>query len=384
MRNTYQAGAVVLVNRKSGACWRYRWRDAQGIHRSEHVGTLLALPTKADAQKAAERFRRHINAKVSGECITVTNLIDKFWKECPPERESTAHGYRAIFKRIEARFGGLRIDSFASDMQTVETWLKELAIIGRHPKKRVKPRLVSNLYRGQVRNLMHLLLEKAMLWCALHMDRNPIETIRLKNTSERQKDIVTLTPEQFQALMDDKELPFMVKTIFLLDAALGLRISEILGLKWAEVDLDASTVRVKHSVVNGEVYDTKTKTSKRKLPLHPYLVAMLRQWKAAEPVVNGWLFGSERTGMPFTRDWLRAQYLKPAGERVGASGLGFHSGRHSFRNWLRQTGADLEDQKNLLGHSRLTTTMIYGGDDQVERLREPNSKVVEMLVRRSA
>ena len=382
MRNSWQNGSVIRVSRKSGDVWRYRWRE-NGVQRNEHVGTVAALPTKSHAEKAAERFRRRVNTNV--ECITVADLIAKFWRECPPDRETTAHSYRSIFKRVEAQFGSLRIDEFASDKTAVESWLKELAFIGRHPKPKAKPRLVSNLYRGQVRNLLHLLCEKAMLWGHLVMDRNPIEVIRLKNTGTRAKEIVTVTVEQYQALLDDALLPSMVKVMLQVQAALGLRVSEALGLKWVDIDFDAGTVKVKRSVVNGEVYDAKTAGSKKALPLHENVAAVLREWKDAEQVIGGWVFGSERTGMPVDRDWLREMHLKPAGERIGVSGLGFHSFRHTYRSMMRQAGVSLESQKELMRHSKIATTIdTYGGEDSVDRLRSANSKVVEMLARKTA
>lgn len=89
--------------------------------------------------------------------------------------------------------------------------------------------------------------------------------------------------------------------------------------------------------------------------------------------------------MPYNRDYLRSEYLQPAGERIGVDGLGWHSLRHTYRDLMRQEGVSLEDQKNLMRHSRLATTIdTYGGDEKVEQLRPVNAKVVEMLKRRSA
>lgn len=379
-RSSFQVGSVVRIQRKSGDVWRYRWREGT-VQRSEHIGSVKLLPSKAQAEKAAERFRKHVNADI--EVITVSDLIAKFWKESPPERETTAHSYRSIFKRIEAEYGNLRVDALAREAMAIEQWLKELRVIGRHPKPGAKP-LVSNLYRSQVRNLLHLLFEKAMLWGCLQVDRNPIALIRLKGSSQRAKELVILTPAQYQQLLDDPLLPELVKTMLQLAAGLGLRVSEILGLRWTDFCFDAKTVQIQRSVVHGLANDTKTQSSKTVLPLHENLVDVIRWWHV-RAVKSPWVFCSERTMRPMDRDWLRSEYLQPAGARIGLPGLGFHSIRHFYRSMLRTTGASLEDQKGLLRHARIATTIdVYGGPDSAERLRPMNQKVIEMLPRRSA
>jgi integrase len=80
---------------------------------------------------------------------------------------------------------------------------------------------------------------------------------------------------------------------------LGLRVSEILGLRWEDVDLEGATLQVRRSVVNGYVEDTKTLASEDELPLHPDLVGVLRQWREAKLPVKGWLFGNIDTGKPY-------------------------------------------------------------------------------------
>lgn len=373
---SYQRGSVIRIHQKHGDIYRFRWRE-NGVQRSAYLGTVKALPTLARAEKAADRFRRRLNTNV--EAITVADLIAKFWRECPPERRTTAAGYRSIFGRIEERFGTLRVDALAESTVAIEQWLNGLETIrGRH-------RPASPLYKGQVRNLLHLLCEKAMLWRHLMLDRNPIELVSVRNASQRVKEITTLSLDQYQALLADEQLPEMVKVIIQVLASLGLRISECLGLRWEDFDLEAGTVHIRRSVVGGTKYPTKTLGSSQKLPVHASLIGALGAWKESVPVVNGWVFGSVRTGVPYDRDFLRSAYLQPAGQRCGIEHLGWHALRHTYRANLRASGASLEDQKQLMRHARLSTTIdTYGGEDSVERLRPANEKVVSILMGRSA
>jgi len=378
-RHSFQQGCLLQVPLKSGAVWRFRWRDAGGTQHSEFVGTVASLPTKSQAWKATERYRVQINSNL--EIITVADLIQKFWKEAAPERETTANSYRSIFKRIEADWGAMRLDEFARSVLAVQKWLEGLEVIGRHPKPGPKAK-VSPLYRSQVRNLLHLLIEKGMLWGHIHAQRNPIELVRLKD-SARQKEIITLSPELYRRLLDDPEIPLLVKTMVQVAAGLGMRVSEVLGLKWSDFDFEAGEVRIQRSAVKQQTLKTKTRGSAAKLPLHPELIAVLQMWREAAPVVKGWVFGSERTGRPYDRDYLRDTYLVPAGARLGVGPLGWHSFRHSYSALLRLGGASIEEQKALMRHARIATTMdIYGNRASVEELRPVNSKVVEMLQRK--
>lgn len=375
-RISHQKGTLIRVPLKSGDIWRFRFRDGD-THRSEYVGTLKQYPTKARAEKAADRFRRRLNTNL--ETITVSDLIAKFWREAALERETTAASYRSIFTRIEEQWGKERIDSLAGKTAEIKDWLDRLETV------RGDVRRVSPLYRGQVRNLLHSLFEKAMLWNHTSLERNPMDVVRLKGTTQRQKAILALTPDQYQRLLEDPELPLLVKTVIAVLGGTGLRISECLGLRWDDIDLDAGKVFIRRSVVGGRKYATKTSGSTRKLPLDEAVVSALRRWRVAEPAVKGWVFGSERTGLPYDRDYLRAAYLQPAGVRVGIEGLGWHQFRHSYRAMMREAGVSLESQKSLMRHSKLSTTVdTYGGDDDVERLRAANSKVVSILLGRTA
>ena len=380
MRTSWQKGSVIRVHQKSGDIWRLRYR-LDGIQRSDYIGTIKQHPTKASAEKAAEKMRSIINFTPT-EIITVGNLIDKYEREAMPEREATAASYKSIFRRIRERWGDVRLDQFSLDMVAVEDWLKDLKVVGRHPKPGVKPP-VSPLFRAQVKNIFHTLIEHGMKWGALQTQRNPLELVRLKGNA-RAKELVILTLPQYSALLDDPQLPETVKVMVQLAAGLGLRVSEILGLKWDDTDFEAKTIHIQRSVVHGKANDTKSKTSAATLPLHDALIEILRGWKTHEALKSRWIFCSERTGRPLDRDWLRAEYLQPAGERIGLPGLGFHSMRHFYRAMLRKMDTPLEVQKNLLRHSKLATTIdTYGGKDDIERLRPANNKIVEFLSQRA-
>ena len=145
---------------------------------------------------------------------------------------------------------------------------------------------------------------------------------------------------------------------------LGLRVSEIMGLQWGDVDFSASTLLVQRSVVHGKVDDVKTQYSQDLMPLDPSLAGMLLEWKQQRPVLGlvDWVFANPVTGRPYHQEEIQKRYLKPAGTKAGLPfSLGSHTFRHTYRAWLDDTGAPMSVQQQLMRHASIQTTMnLYG------------------------
>jgi integrase len=69
-----------------------------------------------------------------------------------------------------------------------------------------------------------------------------------------------LTPAEFKAIL--MQLPEPYRIMVLTDACLGLRVSELLGLQWGDIDFPGLTVKIQRSVIEGLVFETKTKHRK--------------------------------------------------------------------------------------------------------------------------
>jgi integrase len=97
---------------------------------------------------------------------------------------STAAGYRSYLKKhIKPKWGSTPLA--AVEALEVTEWLKSLPL--------------SSKTRGQVRALLHLLFERAMLWGLIELQRNPIELVRVKGASKRPRKPQILAPEKFQS-----------------------------------------------------------------------------------------------------------------------------------------------------------------------------------------
>ena len=112
------------------------------------------------------------------------------------------------------------------------------------------------------------LFDLATLWEYLPLERrNPIEIVKIKNVTRRAKEAVMLSPEQFRKVI--RRLPAHVNMIAITMACLGLRVSEALGLRWEDFDWQHTTVTIRRSAYRGAIDETKTTSSKAKLPLAP-------------------------------------------------------------------------------------------------------------------
>ena len=140
---------------------------------------------------------------------------------------------------------------------------------------------------------------------------------RCKTTSQYKPKI--LTPEQsFQILL---ALPEPERTLALLAAGTGLRISECLGLQWQEVEFENQQIQVRRAWVHGRVWEPKTEASRAPVPLHPLLADRLRAWKKETPYSQptDWLFPSFKLKgrKPRVANMLVSDYLRPAAVQAG-------------------------------------------------------------------
>ena len=141
----------------------------------------------------------------------------------------------------------------------------------------------------------------------------------------------------------------------------GLRLSELVKLRHADLDLREGTVRV---LGKGR--------KERLCPIGGPAVAALRGYLDACPLESDTVFlsGRDRPLSGRTIQTALKRYLAAAGLD---SKLSPHKLRHSFATHLLDEGADLRSVQELLGHSQVTTTQIYTSVS-VERLKRVYDK----------
>jgi integrase len=140
--------------------------------------------------------------------------------------------------------------------------------------------------------------------------------------------------------------------------ATGMRQGELLALRWSDVDLDAGTLAVRHTLQRRTrtPAEPKTDRARRTLQLGPATVACLRDHRATQPVRgrDGYVFAT-RTGTPLeARNVVRAFHA--ALRRLGLPHQRFHELRHCFATLMLEDGEELAVVSRALGHADLSTT----------------------------
>jgi integrase len=371
-------GSVQREARARGAdVWTYRYRDGK-CHRNVLLGRTDVMSEQA-AHKKARRLRSQVFENRTR--VTVSTVIDRYLVEDLPLRKSTASSYRSMLNRIRREFGLLMLDDFLIDISGVERWLRDLKTLPRSKKdgtvtKASEP--VSRKTKDHYKAVLHRLAECSMRWGLVDVQRNPLGLVEVRTGARRKRVPTIITFQQYRQLLERKELGEHVRVMVQLAMCLGLRASEILGLRWDDVDLLGGTIRIQRSAVGKYQDETKTESSEETLPLHEQLVSVLMNWRKT-PVINGWVFGSPITKRPYHRDSLHKAYLTPAALKIGLPRLGWHDFRHTYRAMLRDLGLPLEVQQKLMRHASITMTAHYGRAGMDEGKREANRQLVEYV-----
>ena len=379
-RTRYQYGSVEIDKRVTGPdVWIYRWRettsDGRRKRRGFTVGTVEQYRTEAHALKAAEGMRLLINDGVAArEPVLFCGVLDRFLIEQKQEQEAEqiTHGtlasYRSmISQHILPKWG----DMYLQDVRPalVQDWLRTLTL--------------SPTYKGHIRSLMYRLFDRAMIWELIAVDRNPMDLVEVKGISKRRKRPRILPVKDAWRILGALAQPY--RTIVLIALCFGLRISEILGLRWTDFDFKRSAILILRSAVGKRLNKLKTECSQDEVPLERGFIVELKKWQALCLESEGqWLFPSPATGRPLHADSIRADYLVPTGLQLGLGRIGFHTFRHTYRAWLDETGAPVGVQQKLMRHAHVSTTMDQYGNASMEAKRKANRPVVQRLLKRTA
>src|SRR5580704_10911856 len=196
-------------------------------------------------------------------------------------------------------------------------------------------------------------------------------------------DVSSLRQKDAWQMLDALVQPF--RTIVLIGLCFGLRISEILGLRWTDFDFKRSVVLVQRSAVGKRLNKLKTEYSQDEVPIERGFILELKKWQAlCLDTEEHWLFPSPVTGRPYHADSMRNDYLVPTGLKLGLGRIGWHTFRHTYRAWLDETGAPVGVQQKLMRHAHVSTTMDQYGNASALAKRKANRPIVQRLLQRPA
>lgn len=256
-------------------------------------------------------------------------------------------------------------------------------------------RLMLDQLRGQGAGVRTVQYVHATLRAALEhafreevVTRNVAKMVRVERPKPETKE--PLSPDEAGALLaataDDEDHALWVVMLML-----GLRRSEVCGLRWDNVDLDNRTLSVTHSVqrVDGKLRElpTKTRRSTRTVPLPAMVHQALMTHRAAtmpsseyfpEPVyVFGTKIGTPMEPRNLTRKWVTLA------ERQGIRKVPLHGLRHACVSLLLAQGVHPRTVMEIVGHSAIEMTMNVYGHVNLETQRRALDDLDESLQKRA-
>lgn len=359
----FKTGSVVFDKRRK--TWNYLWWE-QGKRRSRLIGALQKYLTKGAAWRAVQSLQPVADTPTVQTGTMVSAIAARYESERLPVRFSTARMYRSwLHNHILPQWGEKQI----TDLQPreIELWLRNLAL---SPKS-----------KAHIRAMLRIIVDYAM-WCGvMDISRNPIELVVVKGASKRTRQPRSLTVEEFQKLVTRLKEPF--HTMALMAVCFGLRVSELLALKWADVDWLNGKLRIERAIVMQNVDEVKTVASRRQMTIAKELLDVLGRWRQATQFSadTDWIFASPiKLGrLPISYPWYWRQ-LQQAAEQAGIGKLGTHSFRHTYRSWLDAVGTAVAVQQKLMRHTDIRTTMNVYGDVVTNEMEQASSKVAGLAL----
>jgi integrase len=250
----------------------------------------------------------------------------------------------------------------------VEEMMNTLAALGRSPR-------TIQAARNALGRLLRAAKREGLV---AHVVTDGTSQIRRTLADEDGPTAKALRPDQIRRLFDaaagTKWEPLLATL-----ALLGIRRGEALGLSWSDVDLEAGVVTIRRSLsrVGSKgasrlvLAPTKTRSSRRPLPIPPVLASLLRAWQveqARERLKLGEAWGGPWTaeslifttplGTPVDPDNLR-HALDRLGKDAGIGHVHPHQLRHSVASLLIAEGYTPPEVAKVMGHSSPAVTLAF-------------------------
>ena len=154
----------------------------------------------------------------------------------------------------------------------------------------------------------------------------------------------------------------VLRVLVLTAAVTGLRQSELLGLRWRDVDWTAQRIRVRNAYVRGEHSgEGKSELStQRSVPMADRLARELDRWsrRTAYDDEDDLVFAHPQKGTPLDRSKVTKRF-KEACTAAGVRPIRFHDLRHTFGTRMAASGQPIRSIQEFLGHADSKTTQIY-------------------------
>jgi integrase len=266
------------------------------------------LADEAAARQAIAALRLEFNrggAWLKTRSATVFDLVSHYReRELDPDTVWKTHSTKVTYegylnKWILPRWGNYPL--VRVNAGEVELWLRSLTL--------------ARASCAKIRNLMSVVFNHGIRHEIC--DRNPIQLVR--QSAKRKAIPVILSASEVQRLI--AVLGIRERTLVLMAFGTGLRMSELFGLKWHDIDFRRNEISVTRSIVFQVVGSCKTEASQKPVPLDSRLAESLKMWRDRTKYsqAEDWLFASPaaRGRRPYWGQSLMRTIIRPAAAKVG-------------------------------------------------------------------
>jgi integrase len=312
-----------------------------------------------EVQKVAEERLRPVNQglALTGSAMNLNEFVNNTYipTYLPLLSSSTRDSYNGmISKYVEPRFGHYPLRDLTR--LTIQQYFSGMA------GKMAYPTI------SKIRDALSSILRAAV--DVDYLNKNPMEGLRLPLDKRARQPKPTLTPEQFNNLVQLIAEPYA--TMLYTSVWTGLRVSELIALKWRSIHSDSITIEARFC--RGDWSAPKTQASAATIGVEPEVINRLLRLKTLTVEVraghairkyklvksddpDALVFQSVKDGKPMSDQNVLKRHIQPAARKLGLSDVTWRCLRTSHATWLVQAGADPKSVQGQMRHSRISTTL---------------------------
>lgn len=338
---------------KHGKGYRYRYYAGLKPDGKKDYKVTPTYPTakEADAEWAKIKVQLDQGTYVRAGKETVAEYEERWLKTKESQiEEGTYRQYSWLVKNhIIPRLGHLQLSKLRADH--IQAMYSDL-----ESEDAISPQSIGHLHR-----VLSQTLKNAVQWGLIA--KNPAELAKPPKVGRHEFHVWTEAElETFLSVAKERTRYYM---IFLLGAATGMRLGEILGLKWSDVDFETGIIQVRRSGSKRKSTTTKTAASRRPVVMPSYLVEELQshhEQQQKEIAIQGtrWkkndLVVPTSVGTQVLQGNIRG-LLERLIKRAGVTECRFHDLRHLHATLLLTKGVHAKIVQERLGHSSIQVTL---------------------------